>query len=210
MLKEEYERRQKAELECKKRWEAVELKRKREEEETLKLINEMQEQEDVERELRRQKVEEGNPTNCDICLEQIATKDLLPLDRCGHLFHPSCLQTHFQNEIESRKLPLLCPLCRVEISIMDIKDFLTIQLQAKWEEYTFKKAVESNPEDFSFCPTPNCSYVFVWDQKNTTDFTCPTCKKHYCLNCRCAYHDGQTCQEYQISSKFTVRMLSEI
>ena len=203
-FKEDYEQRQNAELEHAKKWEAVELRKKREEEDSLKLINEMKEQDDLEIELRRRKAEESNPSNCDICLEQIAAKDLLPLDTCGHLFHPICLRTHFQNEIETRRLPLICPICRVEVTAMDVKDFLTPALQAKWEEYTFKKVVESNPEDFSFCPTPDCSYVFVWSQNDTSDFTCPICKKHYCLNCRCAYHDGQTCKEYQISSKFTV------
>eukprot|EP00826_Nyctotherus_ovalis_P003061 TRINITY_DN10614_c0_g1_i5.p1 TRINITY_DN10614_c0_g1~~TRINITY_DN10614_c0_g1_i5.p1 ORF type:complete len:322 (+),score=57.50 TRINITY_DN10614_c0_g1_i5:487-1452(+) len=203
-LREDCKRRQKIELESVQRWEELNRRRKKEEEETIRFINEMQEQEEAEREIRRQRVEEGNPTNCDICLEKIEAKDLLPLDRCGHLFHPACLRQYFETEIGFRRLPLVCPLCRIEVSVMDIKDFLTADGQAKWEEYTFKKAVESNPDNFSFCPTPDCSYVFVWDPSDTSDFTCPTCAKRYCLNCRCAFHTDQSCKEYQISSKFTV------
>eukprot|EP00826_Nyctotherus_ovalis_P003062 TRINITY_DN10614_c0_g1_i6.p1 TRINITY_DN10614_c0_g1~~TRINITY_DN10614_c0_g1_i6.p1 ORF type:complete len:367 (+),score=111.58 TRINITY_DN10614_c0_g1_i6:174-1274(+) len=202
-LREDCKRRQKIELESVQRWEELNRRRKKEEEETIRFINEMQEQEEAEREIRRQRVEEGNPTNCDICLEKIEAKDLLPLDRCGHLFHPACLRQYFETEIGFRRLPLVCPLCRIEVSVMDIKDFLTADGQAKWEEYTFKKAVESNPDNFSFCPTPDCSYVFVWDPSDTSDFTCPTCAKRYCLNCRCAFHTDQSCKEYQISSKFT-------
>ena len=89
--------------------------------------------------------------------------------------------------------------------MLDIKDFLDPATREKWEDYTFKNAIEANPADFSYCPTPDCPYAFVWEAgKDTNDYTCPKCNNHYCLNCRCVYHDGQSCQEYQITAKFTV------
>ena len=95
--------------------------------------------------------------------------------------------------------------------MLDIKDFLNPETQQKWEEYTFKAAVETNPEDYSFCPTPDCSYVFVWQAgQDTNEFMCPVCAKRYCLNCRCEFHTGQTCKEYQISAKNTVRSRYEV
>lgn len=84
-------------------------------------------------------------------------------------------------------------------------------MKDKWDEYTFKKVIESNPDDFSYCPTPDCPYVFVWEAgKDTNDYTCPQCQQHYCLNCRCVYHMGQSCKEYQINAKYTVRMRTDL
>ena len=193
------------ELEASNRWAKVENIRKREEEKSLQLIKDLEAQDMIEREQRRKKAEEDNLSSCDICMDKIEAHDLLPLDKCGHLFHPECIRKYFEGEINERHFPLVCPQCRIEISMLDIKDFLRTSMQEKWDEYTFKKAIDSNPDDFSYCPTPDCTYIFVWDKAtDTSDYTCPKCSKHYCLNCRCVYHDGQSCKEYQISTNFTV------
>lgn len=204
-FKEAYGIRIKTESETLQRWNEIEKKRKEEEDETIRLIKAIQMEEEMEREKRRQAEEEKNLSNCDICLEKIEAKDLMPLDRCGHLYHPSCIGKYFEVQIESRCLPLVCPLCEIEVTLLDVKEFLNSTSQKKWEEYSFRKVIDSNPDNFSYCPTPDCSYVFVWDQKNdTSEFRCPQCNKHYCLNCRCVYHVGQTCKEYQISANFSV------
>ena len=179
--------------------------RKRMEEESMKTILAIQEEERLEQEQRRLKCEEENPTNCEICLDKIESADFLPLDRCGHLYHPKCLCKYFETEIDGRKFPLCCPSCKIEVSALDIRDILPPEGQRKWDEYTFKNAIESNPKDFSYCPTPDCPYVFVLgESENENNFTCPQCHEHYCLNCRCKYHVGQSCKEYQISNKFSV------
>jgi len=53
----------------------------------------------------------------------------------------------------------------------------------------------------SWCPTPDCKYVFAYDEKEDEGFFhCPMCKKQYCLKCRVAFHKDMTCKEYQISN----------
>lgn len=102
---------------------------------------------------------------------------------------------------------MVCPneKCLLELRPSDLTHFLNEESMSKWEDYSFMKLVEENPADYSLCPTPDCKYVFVWDAaKDSNNFTCSLCNKHYCLNCRCVYHVDQTCKEYQISNKFTV------
>jgi len=173
--------------------------------ESEKLAKVLQQEEDKATEELLKKADEDNKAECEICFDKIDMDRLIPLDRCRHFYHQHCLHQHFGNMIEERKFPLDCPSCRMEVTAVDVKGFLTPELITKWEDYTFKKIVESNPQNYSYCPTPDCPYVFIWEQgKDSNLFACPRCQNKYCLNCKCKFHDGQTCQEYRISKGFTV------
>jgi len=60
----------------------------------------------------------------------------------------------------------------------------------------FQVYVEHNTGDTSWCPTPGCQAVFAFDEA-LTNYKCPTCKKHYCLRCKCEMHTGVSCEEYR-------------
>jgi len=181
-------------------------KAKKMEEESMRLIKEMELEEEKELKVRVKNKEKEDATNCEICLEDIDIKDLLPLDHCEHLYHSKCLSRYLVIEIDARKFPLCCPMCKDEVSALDIKEILSKDALKKWEEYTFKKMVESNPKEFSFCPTPNCPYVFIWEEEEKdTHFHCPGCKKDYCLHCRCEYHTNQSCAEYRAAVMLVIK-----
>jgi len=148
---------------------------------------------------------EEKKTECEICFEYVNINDTLLLNKCKHLYHSQCLLQHFTNMIEERKLPLICPSCRMEVTIDDLRKLLPPELISKWENYTFKHMIESNPKDYSYCPTPDCPYIFIWEEgKDTNLFTCPQCKNSYCLNCKCKYHKEQTCMQYRQSKEFVI------
>lgn len=151
------------------------------------------------------KVEEEKNVECDICFDQIDSSEIISLDNCKHLYHLQCLLQHFENMIEERKLPLDCPSCRIEVTTTDVRKFLPLELVRKWEDYSFQRTVDSNPKDYSYCPTPGCPYVFIWEEgKDSNLFECPQCENVYCLNCKCKYHEGQTCEEYRNSKESAV------
>ena len=135
--------------------------------------------------------------SCEICLNSIGESDLLPLDTCGHLFHPECIQQHLELSITESKFPIICPYrgCGEEVSILDIKERLSEEMVQKFEEFSFKHFVGLNRSDLFCCPTPDCKYVFQFACEE--DFTCPVCAKHYCLRCQVEYHDGMTCEQYR-------------
>ena len=77
----------------------MEEKTRKEEEDSLSLAHRFQEEEDKAAESRRQELEAKQETTCGICLFPIASTDLLPLDRCGHLFHPQCMREYLKTQV---------------------------------------------------------------------------------------------------------------
>eukprot|EP00826_Nyctotherus_ovalis_P032367 TRINITY_DN2608_c0_g1_i1.p1 TRINITY_DN2608_c0_g1~~TRINITY_DN2608_c0_g1_i1.p1 ORF type:complete len:206 (-),score=63.00 TRINITY_DN2608_c0_g1_i1:178-795(-) len=180
-------------------------KRLQEEKAGEEMAKRLQDEEREWQEARRKELEQKNKANCAICLENIEDADLIPLDKCEHIFHPDCIRQHMSVEIEARKFPLKCPSCSIELTDVDIREQLSAELQDKWQQYSLTKTVDSNPNEFAYCLTPDCKYVFVWEEETcTNDFTCPVCEKRYCLDCRCVFHEGKTCKQYRIMNSFTV------
>ena len=64
---------------------------------------------------------------------------------------------------------------------------------------TFSHAVTIAP-DIAWCPTPDCPYAFIFDQR-CTSFSCPMCSKSYCLSCKEKNHDGMSCAEFRVNFK---------
>ncbi len=62
----------------------------------MKLVKALEEEERKQIEERRRQKEEQNQAQCDICLQEIATADLFPLDKCGHIYHIQCLERHVE------------------------------------------------------------------------------------------------------------------
>jgi hypothetical protein len=126
-------------MELQKEEEAERKKTKRMEEESIILIKKMQLEEEKELKARVKDKEEQDATSCEICLDIIDIKDLLPLDYCGHLYHSKCLARYFMTEIDARRFPLCslcCPTCRDKVSVLDIKEILSEDALKKWEVYT--------------------------------------------------------------------------
>lgn len=148
--------------------------------------------------------EQGSPhpivlPNCLICMEVINEKDLQPLDNCGHMFHDECIGRHFEIKINESSFPISCPVenCRREVTMFDLKIRLNSELIAKFEDFTFNQYVVSHKAALITCPSPNCKYVFLFNQE--TSFQCPLCEVNYCLRCMTEYHNGLTCEEYRAS-----------
>ena len=74
----------------------------------------------------------------------------------------------------------------------DIKEYLTPEYQHKFEKNSFQSYLNANQVELSWCPTPGCEYVFVFDE-GMKKFWCPNCKRKYCLKCKGPYHPDSTC-----------------
>ena len=137
--------------------------------------------------------------SCLICMEVITERELQPLDNCGHMFHDGCIGKHFEIKINESSFPVECPVdtCKREVTMFDLKTRLSPELIAKFEDFTFNHYVASHKAALITCPTPNCKYVFLFN--NETSFQCPLCEVNYCLRCMTEYHKGLTCDEYRAS-----------
>ena len=129
---------------------------------------------------------------------------------CEHIFHKSCLVSYLKSQIEDSHLPLNCPdfPCKLEIGDLDLKELLSEDDYTKYSTFSLNQVVDTN-KDMSWCPTADCKFAFIFDPDeeakgapddqaiNGHELNCPLCKKHYCLTCKVAYHEGVTCKEYR-------------
>lgn len=177
---------------------------------TMEYIKKIQEEDEKLLELKGK--EEIEKVQCLICLETIFPQQYNPLEPCGHLFHPNCTRKYIEIQITNSTFPLICPIpeCNTSICPSYIQSMVDFELYNKFEQNSFKSFIEGNANEYSCCPTPDCSYIFVWiATEDSNDFICPNCKIRYCLNCRCIFHNGMTCKEYSINNKHTVRVWRE-
>jgi ariadne-1 len=78
------------------------------------------------------------------------------------------------------KTELKCPSdrCNSFINICLFKDLLSEDIILKFQEAGLKAFVDSNADQVSWCPTPECNYVFVLEAKfEENNFYCPLCKR---------------------------------
>ena len=147
----------------------------------------------LKKELEERKRIEDEALKCIHCKDKIKDSDLFLFDACGHTLHKNCAKEQISKQIEDKKLPIICPSCKVEVSFTDIKASVTGRLFKNYEDLTFKYYLEQNTEDYNSCPTPKCSYLYELEE-GLTYIECPQCKRAYCLNCRTAGHKGVPCR----------------
>jgi ariadne-1 len=157
--------------------------------------------EELARKLQYEFDQEGSqeaPLQCMICLDSIKEEEFLPLESCGHMFHSGCVLEHIETLIEARTFPVSCPFpdCKLDISVLDLTERLSPELQSKYHEYSFATYVSKNLSEVSCCPTPDCKYVFVLESTESY-LNCPVCENEYCVTCRADWHDGYSCEEYR-------------
>ncbi|OMJ93240.1 hypothetical protein SteCoe_3818 [Stentor coeruleus] len=131
---------------------------------------------------------------CPICYENINPYEFFPLLSCCDKYHADCINKYLTNEVDGQNVPIKCPSCQVYLLESDILERLDENYRKKYYQASVKIVATMNPEIYSCCPTPGCSYAF--ETSGFTSFTCPCCKKYYCLRCRVEYHSEYTCDEY--------------
>lgn len=135
---------------------------------------------------------------CAICLQEQAIDFRHSLDVCRHTFCRDCMQHYFEEAISTKSLPIKCPMpdCRKEVTVADLEFILSPEMVKKYDDFSLHYELERNPDVYSCCPTPNCGYFFTFETGDA-EFHCPKCNKHYCLRCKCDWHDKITCEKYQ-------------
>lgn len=122
---------------------------------------------------------------CEICCENFSIFDPknVDLQNCNCFIHYDCFVAYLENEINSNKVPILCPVatCKKEIPMMVIDWSLKDkpELLTKLEKFTFNNYITMNSDKVSCCPTPGCEYLFFFEKKDGVHFSCPLCKKQY-------------------------------
>jgi len=128
-------------------------------------------------------IDDNDYMECEICCEKFSIFDPknVDLQNCDCFIHYDCFVTYLETEINSRKIPILCPVanCKKEIPTLVIEWSLKErpELLRKLEKFTFDNYMSMNSDQVSCCPTPGCEYLFFFEKKDGTHFSCPICKK---------------------------------
>ncbi|KAL6070020.1 Nuclear export mediator factor [Balamuthia mandrillaris] len=143
---------------------------------------------------------------CPVCMDDVECGDAHSLARCHHTYCKLCLQQYFMTKVSSKEFPILCPdpKCKTEVLPTDAKAVLDEDSLDKFERFSLSAMVEKNQDMYSCCPTPGCSYVFVWMKGDDPHFRCEKCRKHYCLSCKTEWHKELSCLQMRRSAEWAL------
>ncbi|KAH9974020.1 hypothetical protein BGW80DRAFT_1304837 [Lactifluus volemus] len=133
--------------------------------------------------------------HCPVCLEPPMTPVSL---NCGHRWCEACLVAYLNAASDTRSFPIKClgnqGKCGALVPIMKARmvlppaDFDALALAA------FHAYVQSNPDDYHYCPTPDCPQAYPTGPRNSS-VSCPSCLARICPSCHVEYHEGVTCAD---------------
>ncbi|KAF8461195.1 hypothetical protein BDZ91DRAFT_684137, partial [Kalaharituber pfeilii] len=142
----------------------------------------------------------GQEEPCPVCMEPAEP----PVVRtgCGHTYCKSCIRDYIRASIDGHKFPIACfhasggAECSAPISISTIQELLPTSDADQLFEASFSSYVQARPQQYSYCPTPDCSTVYLVTLLESV-FTCSQCFLGICTACQRPAHHGQTCTQHR-------------
>ncbi|VDC07387.1 unnamed protein product [Peniophora sp. CBMAI 1063] len=141
---------------------------------------------------------------CPVCFDIPTSPVVLS---CGDTYCTDCLASYLAAGTETRQFPLVCfgadGKCKEPIPLVVARDVLR---PAQWEQLiaaAFNAHIAARPDEFRFCPTPDCQQVYRPGAKDSV-YSCPACLVRICPYCDVEYHEGITCDDrtHKIDSAF--------
>lgn len=175
--------------------------------------------EDLEEELYENdaSMQQGEPDDeeeieCPICLEDYPRsrfpKRPTITEFCDHPDKAclNCLDSSITAVIERGALHLLaCPICPQKLSRRDVKEYAN---QAVYKRYKYLKDQSEIPGHYISCTNPVCGGSQPHESEDPM-MTCNHCNFATCVKHRRPWHEGQTCQEFDLDDAQIERLEEE-
>jgi len=129
--------------------------------------------------------------------------------RCGHSYCKDCFEGLCKNASTARDLSVACAgaedKCRATIALDEIQAHVDSSTLEDLLESSFSTYITRRPNEFHYCPTPECGYIYRPAKASTHSLShmCPKCLQRICRSCH-ANHDGQSCGTYRANQAFDV------
>ena len=140
---------------------------------------------------------------CSICYDNFGDdKIMIVLENCDHLFCGNCLKHYVKNAVDENKFPILCPdpQCKAMMNQADVESVLdSVHDIDKCRNRQMKHYGETHG-DVQWCPTPDCPFMFAFEEGDDPKLNCELCNHKYCLKCRHPWHEGMTCEAARVNS----------
>jgi hypothetical protein len=153
--------------------------------------------------LREPSVDLGD---CPVCFCEVSQGGIsLP---CGHAYDTDCLRHLAQAAISPDFKPLMCvtetgssnsrTACSTAIPLAQIRKLLDSNDEARLLDASIRAYVNARPDEFHYCPTPDCPVVYRPARIGTV-LRCPSCLLRVCAHCHVEHHEGLSCAEHKDS-----------
>ncbi|KAH6876592.1 hypothetical protein B0T10DRAFT_414495 [Thelonectria olida] len=152
------------------------------------------------------------PNPCTICFcdaeQPIRT-------RCGHVYCSDCFTNMCEAEAsQPRKFGITClaDQCKTVIPLAEISNLLASKTFDNVLRASFASHVGRYPNEFRYCPTPDCTHIYRVSSNSDmlpAKFTCRECLQWICTACHAA-HSPQTCAEFQGDASGGIEALTRI
>lgn len=132
--------------------------------------------------------------DCVVCWCE-ASEPLITV--CEHAYCTEC----FLNQASTEEaIPVRCfgdeSNCKHIFGMEELKSMLPHEMFEDLLRRSFDTFVRHHPEQFQYCPTPDCPQIYHKTSTGET-FFCSTCLTPVCTSCHVISHDGMSCEEYK-------------
>eukprot|EP00050_Salpingoeca_kvevrii_P004138 m.243598 g.243598 ORF g.243598 m.243598 type:complete len:353 (-) comp10951_c1_seq1:236-1294(-) len=149
------------------------------------------------------------PTQCPVCFDDLAPgRGVCAADRaCDHALCSDCLARLVQTAFAHGETALSCPSCPAPLADRIVRDILGPEAMARHEQRLLEE-VAAQDSSLVLCPTPDCTYMVVWERTETDSsgdgadarLGCPQCSQSVCLRCRGPSHPAVSCADNRASA----------
>ncbi|CAD6447913.1 c9a0c79c-ed04-4f57-a394-c272269ff37e [Sclerotinia trifoliorum] len=148
--------------------------------------------------LNRKSAVTSNTAKEDDCIVCWCPAEAPVRTHCGHLYCLQCFESLCSSTTTgSKEVCINCAAdgCDVTISLEEIQQYLTSSTFEDLLEASFHSYIRQHPEDFHYCPAPDCGQIYRVTQPIKSR-ACAECLTETCISCH-ESHTGQTCGEYK-------------
>ena len=148
---------------------------------------------------------------CPLCFEEPTQS--FPL-ACRHLYCIGCLTHMLISAKDGKTIPICCigdeGRCKTPVPLPVIERFISPARLTQMFENSFRVYLQLHPNEFRFCPTPDCTQIYRVSKEDSAVIQCPACLIETCSHCHKSPHPGLTCEENTlIGSKSGQQLLLE-
>lgn len=139
---------------------------------------------------------------CPVCFDEVSHPISLS---CGHRWCRACLTGYMHASVDNKTFPLKClgddAKCSHLIPLSLAEELLTPDEFDAVVRASFLAYVQSRPDEFHYCPTPDCPQVYRKTKRNTV-LQCPSCLVRICPLCDTEWHESGSCQDRDPQDQF--------
>lgn len=133
---------------------------------------------------------------CPVCLDFLIDSVTL---NCGHQVCRGCLRRYLETAGDHNMFPLRClgnnGTCEELLPLNVCRKLVSKELFHSLLESSFGTFVQSRPDEYFYCPTPDCPQVYRLVGPAGSVLQCPECLICICSSCHKEQHEGEQCAE---------------